>query len=219
MFGGIIAAAQLLVNSPPPSHRLPHGTSILGTWSTKQKQGMTDWFHGWRFQKKNNIYIFIDITIIIYLDLPRGAELMDDVWGAENHHPLGFKQHPLEDPGMYIYIYEATAVLHCCVNLNVYRNLVTMGYVREKRRKSGCWKRKTCNPCKAEIYQVRQCFSFLDSRIVIPQGHNISNWFHWPISPTYTPPETNMERKHWCFVDVSPFPRGFLQVPCLSSRV
>ncbi len=30
---------------------------------------------------------------------------MDDVWGAENHHPLGFKQHPLEDPGMYIYIY------------------------------------------------------------------------------------------------------------------
>ena len=31
----------------------------------------------------------------------------------------------------------------------------------------------TCNPCKVEIYQLRQCFSFIDSRIDIPQGHNI----------------------------------------------
>ena len=27
---------------------------------------------------------------------------MDDVWGVNRHHPLGFKQHPLEDAGIYI---------------------------------------------------------------------------------------------------------------------
>ena len=32
-----------------------------------------------------------------YLDLARGAE-----WII--HHPLGFKQHPLEDAGMYAYM-------------------------------------------------------------------------------------------------------------------
>ena len=33
----------------------------------------------------------------IYLDLPRGVEWM--IRGPEKHHPLGFKQHPLEDAG------------------------------------------------------------------------------------------------------------------------
>ena len=32
-----------------------------------------------------------------YLDPPRGVEWM--VRGAEKHHPLGFKQNPLEDAG------------------------------------------------------------------------------------------------------------------------
>ena len=36
-------------------------------------------------------------SIFTYLDLPRGAEWM--IRGAEKHHPLGFKQHPLEDAG------------------------------------------------------------------------------------------------------------------------
>ncbi len=31
----------------------------------------------------------------IYLDLPSKGCWMDNVWGAKNHHPLGFKQHPL----------------------------------------------------------------------------------------------------------------------------
>ena len=35
----------------------------------------------------------------LYLDLPRGAEWM--IRGAW-HHPLGFKQHPLEDAGRLI---------------------------------------------------------------------------------------------------------------------
>ena len=34
-----------------------------------------------------------------------------------------------------------------------------------------------------------------------------------------TPPKTNMEPKNWWFVDVSPFPRRFFQVPCLFSGV
>ena len=29
-----------------------------------------------------------------------------------------------------------------------------------------------------------------------------------------TPPKTNMEPQNWSFVDVSPFPRGYVQVPC-----
>ena len=35
----------------------------------------------------------------------------------------------------------------------------------------------------------------------------------------FTPPKTNMEPKNWWFVDVSPFPRGYFQVPCLFSGV
>ena len=35
-----------------------------------------------------------------YLDLPRGAEWM--IRGAFFVHPLGLKQHPLEDAGRYI---------------------------------------------------------------------------------------------------------------------
>ena len=34
-----------------------------------------------------------------------------------------------------------------------------------------------------------------------------------------TPPKTNIEPKNWWFVDVSPFPRGYFQVPCLFSGV
>ena len=34
-----------------------------------------------------------------------------------------------------------------------------------------------------------------------------------------TPPKTNMEPKNCLFVDVSPFPRGYFQVPCLFSGV
>ena len=34
-----------------------------------------------------------------------------------------------------------------------------------------------------------------------------------------TPPQTNMEPQNWWLVDVSPFPRGHLQVPCLFSGV
>ncbi len=29
------------------------------------------------------------------------------------------------------------------------------------------------------------------------------------------PPKTNMEPNNWWFVDVSPLPRGYFQVPCL----
>jgi len=36
-------------------------------------------------------------VVSLYLDLPRGAEWM--IRGAEKHHPLGFKQYPLEDAG------------------------------------------------------------------------------------------------------------------------
>ena len=39
------------------------------------------------------------------------------------------------------------------------------------------------------------------------------------VNPTVTPPKTNMEPKDWWFVDVSPFPRGYFQVPCLFSGV
>ena len=39
--------------------------------------------------------------VYFYLDLARGAEWM--VKGAEKHHPLGFKQHPLEDAGIYVW--------------------------------------------------------------------------------------------------------------------
>ena len=31
---------------------------------------------------------------------------------------------------------------------------------------------------------------------------------------TKTPPKFNMEPKNWWFVDVSPYPRGYFQVPC-----
>ena len=34
-----------------------------------------------------------------------------------------------------------------------------------------------------------------------------------------TPLKINMEPKNWWFVDVSPFPRGYFQVPCLFSGV
>ena len=34
-----------------------------------------------------------------------------------------------------------------------------------------------------------------------------------------TPPKTNMEPKNWWFVNVSPLPRGYFQVPCLFSGV
>ena len=33
-----------------------------------------------------------------------------------------------------------------------------------------------------------------------------------------TPPKTNMEPKKWWFVDVSPFARGYFQVPAVSFR-
>jgi len=33
------------------------------------------------------------------------------------------------------------------------------------------------------------------------------------------PPKFNMEPQNWWFVDVSPFPRGYVQVPCLFSGV
>ena len=29
-----------------------------------------------------------------------------------------------------------------------------------------------------------------------------------------TPPKTNIEPKNWWFVDVSPFTKGYFQVPC-----
>ena len=47
--------------------------------------------------------------------------------------------------------------------------------------------------------------------------------WEWSVRWTYmeqstamysTPPKTNMEPKKWWFVDVSPFPRGYVQVPC-----
>ena len=45
-----------------------------------------------------------ETMVSVYLDLPRDAEFwMDDVW-AQKHHPLGFKQHPLEDAGICIYL-------------------------------------------------------------------------------------------------------------------
>ena len=34
-----------------------------------------------------------------------------------------------------------------------------------------------------------------------------------------TPPKTNIEPTNWWCVDVSPFPRGYFQVPCLFSGV
>ena len=43
------------------------------------------------------------------------------------------------------------------------------------------------------------------------ESHRFKSWeetFH-PTSSLYgTPPKTNMERKNWWFVDVSPFPKG-----------
>jgi len=45
-----------------------------------------------------------------YLDLPRGAEWM--IRGAEKHHPLGFKQHPLEDAGIIRINEESIFVFH-----------------------------------------------------------------------------------------------------------
>ena len=48
-------------------------------------------------------------------------------------------------------------------------------------------------------------------------GH-CADWFQRFSLPNYTrlpPPKTNMEPQNWWFVDVSPFPRGYFQVPWL----
>ena len=39
------------------------------------------------------------------------------------------------------------------------------------------------------------------------------------IKRSLTPPKINMEPENWWFVDVSPFPKGCFQVPCLFSGV
>ena len=43
------------------------------------------------------------------------------------------------------------------------------------------------------------------------QGIQLSHW----VVVSNTPPKTNMEPKNWWFVDVSPFPRGYFQVPAV----
>ena len=50
----------------------------------------------------------------------------------------------------------------------------------------------------------------------LPRLHvKLSGGDAWISQFKNTPPKTNMEPKNWWFVDVSPFPMGYFQVPCL----